>query len=161
MWNDYLKLTRDELYKKVWSTPTCKLKEELGISDVMIGKICKKNGIPKPPLGYWARVRAGQQVRPAPLPKLKDGQREDIYLRQTPPDPLKLVRADAKRKAGTVERVPVPIRWWRRLKAGLKTHNLICMGCLSRRESTKAWMSGSLRTSSRGRCESCRRLSER
>lgn len=110
MWRDYIKLTREELYKKVWSTPAHKLKEELGISDVMIGKICKKNGIPKPPPGYWARVGAGQRVRPTPLPKLKNGQHEDIYIRRSPPDPLKPFRAAAKRKAGEVERVPVPER---------------------------------------------------
>lgn len=110
MWRDYIKLTRAELYEKVWSTPAHKLKEELGISDVMIGKICKKNGIPKPPPGYWARVGAGQRVRPTPLPKLKDGQREDIYIRRPPPDPLKPFRAAAKRKAGEVERIPVPER---------------------------------------------------
>jgi hypothetical protein len=110
MWRDYTKLTRTELYEKVWSTPAHTLKEELGISDVMIGKICKKNGIPKPPPGYWARVGAGQQVRPTPLPKLKNGQREDIYIQRPPPDPLKPFRADAKRKAGEVEPVPVPER---------------------------------------------------
>ena len=91
MWRDHLKLTREELYKKVWSVPTYKLKEEFGISDVMIGKICKLNGVPKPPLGYWARVNAGQRVRLTPLPKLKDGQREDIYIRRPPPAPPKAV----------------------------------------------------------------------
>lgn len=121
MWRDYyyLKLTREELYRKVWSTPAHRLKEELGISDVMIGKICKQNGIPKPPLGYWARVAAGQQIRTPPLPKAKKGQDEYVYIRKRPPDPYESLKATAKRMSGTFEKVSIPQR------LGCRVHPLV------------------------------------
>ena len=41
-------LKRDELYIKVCSKPMTTLAKEYGISDVGLGKICKKLNIPKP-----------------------------------------------------------------------------------------------------------------
>jgi hypothetical protein len=43
------------------------LAADFGVSDVAIAKACKRYAIPKPPLGYWARIQAGQKV---PKPKL-------------------------------------------------------------------------------------------
>lgn len=65
---DIVTLSRQELYEKVWTTPTIKLAESFGLSDVALAKICKKHNIPKPPLGYWARVAAGKKVQQKPLP---------------------------------------------------------------------------------------------
>lgn len=73
-------LTRQELYNLVWAKPTRTLASELGISDSMIGKICKKHNIPKPPLGYWSRLSNGYKDKIAPLPKLKDPQLENIQI---------------------------------------------------------------------------------
>jgi len=53
-------LTREQLYEKVWSAPTTHIVAELGISDVALAKRCKKLNVPKPSLGYWAKVAAGQ-----------------------------------------------------------------------------------------------------
>lgn len=50
-------VSREELYEQVWTTPTRHLAAKYGISDVAIRKICKKLFVPKPPPGYWARVR--------------------------------------------------------------------------------------------------------
>jgi hypothetical protein len=47
-------VTRGELYELIWQTPMTKLAKSFGMSDVGLRKICKKNGIPTPPLGYWA-----------------------------------------------------------------------------------------------------------
>lgn len=35
-------LSREALYIKVWETPTVKLAKEFGISDVAIGKMCRR-----------------------------------------------------------------------------------------------------------------------
>lgn len=43
------------------------------MSDNGLRKICQKLGVPLPPLGYWAKLRAGQKVKRAPLPR-HDGQ---------------------------------------------------------------------------------------
>lgn len=61
-------MTRHELYNLVWSTPTSLLSKTLGYSDVGIAKICRKNKIPRPPRGYWAKKQAGQTPRQIPLP---------------------------------------------------------------------------------------------
>jgi hypothetical protein len=65
-------LTRQELYEQVWTTPTVQLAKQYGISDVAIAKICRRHRIPKPPLGYWARVQHGQKVSRKPLPAIGD-----------------------------------------------------------------------------------------
>ena len=65
---DHLRLTREELYEKVWSVPTTQLAAELGISDVALAKRCKKLNVPKPSNGYWAKVAAGQTPAKKPLP---------------------------------------------------------------------------------------------
>lgn len=50
----------EELTELVWSMPTVKVAEMLGVSDVAIAKRCKKLGIEKPPRGYWAKVYHGK-----------------------------------------------------------------------------------------------------
>jgi hypothetical protein len=61
-------LSREELYERVWSAPATEVAAQLGISDVALAKRCKKLNVPKPPLGYWARIAAGQKPKKAPLP---------------------------------------------------------------------------------------------
>lgn len=65
----FTKFTRKELYEKVWSEPIIKLAELYGFSDVWLARICKRNNIPRPPRGYWARIQSGQRVPKASLPK--------------------------------------------------------------------------------------------
>src|SRR5687767_13288062 len=62
-------LSREALYIRIWETPTVKLAKELGMSDVALGKICRKLEIPKPPLGYWRKIETGHKKEIPPLPK--------------------------------------------------------------------------------------------
>ena len=64
--------TREQFYEKVWSSPATKIAKELGCSDVMIGKICKSYDVPKPYLGYWAKLEYGKDPKKTPLPKNGD-----------------------------------------------------------------------------------------
>lgn len=41
----------------VYEKPTSQLALELGVSDVAIGKFCKRNNITKPERGYWAKLQ--------------------------------------------------------------------------------------------------------
>jgi len=61
-------VTRQELYRLVWSTPLRTLAKGFGISDVGLAKACRRNNIPLPGLGYWAKVQAGKKVSQIPLP---------------------------------------------------------------------------------------------
>lgn len=62
-----LLLTREELFARVWSVPLVQLARRFGISDVALGRMCRRRNIPCPPPGYWAKYRAG---RPPPMPPL-------------------------------------------------------------------------------------------
>jgi len=75
-----IKLTREELYDRVWSMPATKLAKEFGISDVALGKICKKLDIPKPFPGYWQRIASGYNVTRTPLPDPKSGTQKQINI---------------------------------------------------------------------------------
>lgn len=61
-------ITRFELYEQIWQRPTILLAREFGLSDVGLGKLCKRNGIPKPPRGYWAMLQVGKAPPREALP---------------------------------------------------------------------------------------------
>ena len=65
---DFDKLTRQELYDRLWSTSTTKLAPDFGISDVGLAKRCKALNVPRPPRGHWAQIAAGHKPRKTPLP---------------------------------------------------------------------------------------------
>lgn len=81
-------LTRQKLYDRVWAEPVDTLAKEYGLSNVGLGKACRRHDIPVPPRGYWARRAAGQKLRRPPLPPATDGD-ESVTLggsdRPTPP----------------------------------------------------------------------------
>jgi hypothetical protein len=57
-------LSKGELEQLVWNMPTVQLAQEFDISDVMIGKECKRMGIIKPTVGFWNKVAAGKLPHP-------------------------------------------------------------------------------------------------
>src|SRR5262245_28766004 len=61
-------LTREELYQQVWATPVRHLARTYGLSDVGLAKLCKRHGIPTPPVGYWAKLAHGKSVIRSALP---------------------------------------------------------------------------------------------
>lgn len=80
MKNERFFLSREALYIKIWETPTVKIAEEFGISDVAIGKMCRKLEVPKPPRGYWARVQAGAKKSIPALRKAKEETPPGIWI---------------------------------------------------------------------------------
>jgi hypothetical protein len=58
---------RETLYNEVWLRPAIEVAKKYGVSDVALGKTCKKLLIPVPGRGYWEKLRAGKPVpqRPA------------------------------------------------------------------------------------------------
>lgn len=61
-------ITREELYQLVWKKPGTTCAAELGVSDVYLGRVCKALGVPRPPVGYWQKLRVGRAPPPPPLP---------------------------------------------------------------------------------------------
>src|SRR5690554_3451437 len=56
------RLTREELYGRVWERPIRVLAQEFGISDVALAKTCRRAEVPVPGRGYWAKKAAGKPV---------------------------------------------------------------------------------------------------
>src|SRR5262245_33698245 len=63
-----IEISREDLYKLVWTEPIHKLSTEYCLSDVGLAKTCRRHNIPIPPRGYWAKKQAGHQVEAASLP---------------------------------------------------------------------------------------------
>jgi hypothetical protein len=113
MSDDGIKLTREELYEKMWATPATKLAKEFGISDVALGKICKKLNIPKPYPGYWQQLAVGRRVHREPLPPIKQGVRADIMIYPNtaatpfqPQDPEVVARVESESRPDNRIHVP-------------------------------------------------------
>jgi hypothetical protein len=77
-------LKREELYEQVWKIPVTQLAKQFGISDVGLAKICKKLNVPRPPIGYWAKVEHGKKVGRPALPPLKPGEPAEYVYQQVP-----------------------------------------------------------------------------
>src|ERR1039458_6538543 len=78
-----IRLTRADLYEKVWATPMRILAKEFGMSDVGLAKVCRKHNVPVPPVGYWRRKETGYKVTRPLLPVAKDAAEHlDIYVRE-------------------------------------------------------------------------------
>ena len=73
-------LSRKELYKKVWTKPMIHLAKDFGISDRGLAKICKRYDIPRPGLGYWAKLEHGKKVSKVPLPSNSKLDKEKITI---------------------------------------------------------------------------------
>jgi len=81
-----IRISREELYEKVWNSPLRKLAPEFGISDVGLAKLCKRHSIPLPGLGYWTRVQFGKNPKRIPLPSLEKTVKSqaEIVIHPTP-----------------------------------------------------------------------------
>ncbi len=64
--------SRVELYNEVWDQPLVKLAKKYRISDVRVGKVCRRLRIPLPGRGYWAKRKAGKPVGQPPLTVFED-----------------------------------------------------------------------------------------
>lgn len=76
--------TREEFYEVMWSKPATKIAAQLGCSDVTIAKVCKAFIIPKPSVGYWAKLQYGKKIKKVPLPKCDDPQIQSLVFRKFP-----------------------------------------------------------------------------
>jgi hypothetical protein len=102
-------LTRRELFDLVWSKPVTKVAAGLGISDVAVKKICDKHRIPVPGRGYWAKVAAGQRLRPAAFREISDPLLNRIQIVGSPLNRLPSeVLAARMRAQQAAEAAPVP-----------------------------------------------------
>jgi hypothetical protein len=74
------RLSREELYNRVWSEPMRTLAAGFGISDVALKKTCARADIPTPDRGHWARKEAGKPTRQIPLPPRAPGMDDEVHI---------------------------------------------------------------------------------
>ena len=67
------KLTREELFELVWTTPMNKLAARFGVSGVALAKTCARFNIPRPAQGHWQRLALGTATEKPQLPPSDDG----------------------------------------------------------------------------------------
>lgn len=65
---EQIRVDRETLYERVWSTPISRLAPEYGLSDVGLAKLCKRLDVPRPGLGYWTKVKCGKAEKRPALP---------------------------------------------------------------------------------------------
>lgn len=73
-------LSRQALYDLIWSKAKTEVAKNFGVSDVALGKACKKANIPVPPRGYWAMRDAQQRRVRLPLPARGLGQSDTVTI---------------------------------------------------------------------------------
>ncbi|WP_449465655.1 hypothetical protein [Stenotrophomonas humi] len=72
--------SRKAFFDLMWSKPIKDIAPDFGISDVALAKFCRKNEIPLPGRGYWAKLQAGKPVMAFALPARGLGRHETITL---------------------------------------------------------------------------------
>lgn len=97
-----VRVTRQQLYRWLWTTPAERIAEVIGISGSTLAKTCRKFDVPTPARGYWRRVQTGQNVPATPLPNPEDIRLTSLEVSEEIASTLS-GRADSP---GTDERVP-------------------------------------------------------
>lgn len=77
-------MTRNELYRAVWSDPVFHIARRMGISNRSLLDVCRRAEVPTPPRGYWRRIQTGQTPGKAPLTRPEDDSNIPISLDGTP-----------------------------------------------------------------------------
>lgn len=68
-----MRISREELYKQIWSEPATKLAQRYDVSSSYLARVCEGLNVPHPPRGYWARKAVGEKMPVPPLPPAGPG----------------------------------------------------------------------------------------
>jgi hypothetical protein len=79
------RISRDELYARVWQTSLTQLGAEFGISNSGLAQICRRMHVPYPPRGYWAKKAAGKAVIVESLPVRPPHVRTEVEIYPSAP----------------------------------------------------------------------------
>lgn len=104
------RISRDELYARVWQTPLTQLGTEFGISNSGLAQICRRMHVPYPPRGYWAKKAAGKSVTVESLPARLPHVSAEVAIHPTsqPPRLPPAVQAAFAAAATSASAVTVP-----------------------------------------------------
>ena len=77
-----LRITREELYQKVWRMTLGKLVAELGTTHAELIRACDQMNIPRPDQSYWSRLHLQLPVEVPPLPAPEPGMAAECVLKR-------------------------------------------------------------------------------
>ena len=66
-------VSRERLYKEVWSEPMTKVAARYGVSSSFLARVCTRMNVPRPERGYWAKLAVGKAPKQPPLPDARPG----------------------------------------------------------------------------------------
>jgi hypothetical protein len=66
-------VSRQDLYRLVWSEPMLKVAARFGVSSSYMARVCTMLNVPRPERGYWARHAVGNAPKKTPLPARRAG----------------------------------------------------------------------------------------
>ena len=75
-----IRVTRQELYEKVWQMSLKRLADEWGTSYVQLVGACEAINVPRPPGGHWVRLSSGLPVEKFQLPEAGPGNPTEVTL---------------------------------------------------------------------------------
>ncbi|MGE0790093.1 MAG: hypothetical protein AB7S26_30750 [Sandaracinaceae bacterium] len=61
-------VTREHLYEEIWAEPMTTVAKRYGVSSNYLARICERLKVPRPPRGYWAKLKVGKAFRRVALP---------------------------------------------------------------------------------------------
>ena len=99
--------SREELHAAVWSAPMRDACKRFGVSDVALGKVCRRLNVPRPKQGYWQRHAIGKAEPTVPLPPAAPGA-PARWEGQRMTDPEPNATAPAEAAPAPVDPIPVP-----------------------------------------------------
>jgi hypothetical protein len=97
-------VSRDELYRLVWSEPMIRIAKRFDVSGSYLARICTLLNVPRPERGYWAKEAVGKAPAHTPLPTARPD--DSLHWSQDgerPPSPTP--KAPTRRKSGTTVRI--------------------------------------------------------
>jgi hypothetical protein len=68
-----MSVTREKLYEEIWAEPITKVSRRYGVSDSFLVRVLQRMNVPRPPMGYWAKLAVGKTVPRLPLPEAEPG----------------------------------------------------------------------------------------
>lgn len=108
-----MSVTREKLYEEIWAEPITKVSKRYSVSDSFLVRVLQRMNVPRPPMGYWAKLAVGKTVPRPSLPEAGPG------------DELEWLRNGEPKKRRTTPRAPdasQPIRVRRRAERPSQHH---------------------------------------
>jgi hypothetical protein len=107
-------VTREKLYKEVWSEPMTTVAKRYEVSSNYLARICEQLRVPRPSQGYWQQLAAGRTIERAQLPEADPGDKvvwkrgeETNYYPPVASAQVHRTRRTQDAKGGTPENSPL------------------------------------------------------